>query len=442
MGIMANEEEVMYLENLEEYIYDEDKVVTYKWLSRTLSVHVNQAKQMLYTFVDVQRKKKAPDQLSVVYLLAGVTQEEDVTVHKIQLIPEPSLDGAKSRLHPVTSCHVYSVQKAALKDSNALYMADVDLQQAEILNANKCSAIKCMSAKIRSQETMDSLRPAIEKPTACTTQPAKTSAQNGTSSKTTNKGGVAGMFAKAQQNTTKRSNTLSQGCASGDDKTQSSMQTSKSKSNPKSGGLQSFFGKQESKPKCATKPAGGSMAETDTTKPNSKNIAWKECSAQNRKKKVLDSDEEDPLPQQQKRRRIRPVSESSSSEEDVELESPVPSPPPAREPTPPRSPSPLPVQPDKAENGDKTGAGEKHRGRKKKLVSKNSVNEEGYMVTEKVWEYESMSESDEEKGAIKSDVASKDVQNVKKAVAASKPTSPPCKASRKQMSLMSFFKKK
>ena len=39
------------------------------------------SRRMLYTFVDVQRKKKAPDQLSVVYLLAGVTQEEDITVN-------------------------------------------------------------------------------------------------------------------------------------------------------------------------------------------------------------------------------------------------------------------------------------------------------------------------------------------------------------------------
>ena len=35
---------------------------------------------MLYTFVGVQNKKNPSDRLSVVYLLAGVTQEEGITV--------------------------------------------------------------------------------------------------------------------------------------------------------------------------------------------------------------------------------------------------------------------------------------------------------------------------------------------------------------------------
>jgi hypothetical protein len=40
------DEERLYLENLDEYVNDEAKIVTYKWLSRTLSVNVDQAKRL------------------------------------------------------------------------------------------------------------------------------------------------------------------------------------------------------------------------------------------------------------------------------------------------------------------------------------------------------------------------------------------------------------
>ena len=46
---------------------------------------------MLYTFVDTQRKKKAADQLYVTYLLAGVTQEEDVTVSYLYTVQSSSV---------------------------------------------------------------------------------------------------------------------------------------------------------------------------------------------------------------------------------------------------------------------------------------------------------------------------------------------------------------
>ena len=41
----------MYMENLEEWIEDEDIIISYKYLSRSLKVHVNVAKQMLFNFM-------------------------------------------------------------------------------------------------------------------------------------------------------------------------------------------------------------------------------------------------------------------------------------------------------------------------------------------------------------------------------------------------------
>ena len=43
----------MYMENLEEWIFEEEKIVTYKFLSRSLKIHVNVAKQMLFNFMQL-----------------------------------------------------------------------------------------------------------------------------------------------------------------------------------------------------------------------------------------------------------------------------------------------------------------------------------------------------------------------------------------------------
>ena len=61
----------MYMENLEEWIEDEDKVISYKYLSRSLKVHVNVAKQMLFNFVETKKT-----QLGVVYLVSGLLQRK------------------------------------------------------------------------------------------------------------------------------------------------------------------------------------------------------------------------------------------------------------------------------------------------------------------------------------------------------------------------------
>ena len=69
-----------YLEDLEEWIQDEDKVVTYKFLSRNLKVHVNVAKQMLFNYVDIRKSSgshqekdsRKSSKLGVVYLVSGL----------------------------------------------------------------------------------------------------------------------------------------------------------------------------------------------------------------------------------------------------------------------------------------------------------------------------------------------------------------------------------
>ena len=107
----------MYMENLEEWIDEEDKVVTYKYISRSLKVHVNVAKQMLFNFVD--SRKSSGSKLGVVYLISGLVSrkggEDDANVgscQKVVLVKERDLERVKTKFTEVLSEHIYSVQKS------------------------------------------------------------------------------------------------------------------------------------------------------------------------------------------------------------------------------------------------------------------------------------------------------------------------------------------
>uniref|UniRef100_A0A8C6ZMY0 DNA polymerase delta subunit 3 n=1 Tax=Nothoprocta perdicaria TaxID=30464 RepID=A0A8C6ZMY0_NOTPE len=109
-------EDELYLENIDEFVTDQNRIVTYKWLSYTLGVHVNQAKQMLYDYVERKRKENSGAQLHVTYFVAGNLIQNGYTCHKIAVVREDKLEAMKSKLATLASVHVYSVQKALLKD--------------------------------------------------------------------------------------------------------------------------------------------------------------------------------------------------------------------------------------------------------------------------------------------------------------------------------------
>ncbi|WAR27412.1 DPOD3-like protein [Mya arenaria] len=66
----------LFLENIDEYVNDESKIVTYKWLSQTLQVNCNVAKQMLYQFVQTERNEKGNDNITVTYFVSGLTKPD------------------------------------------------------------------------------------------------------------------------------------------------------------------------------------------------------------------------------------------------------------------------------------------------------------------------------------------------------------------------------
>lgn len=117
---MNKETETTYLQNIEESVFDEDKIVTYKWLSKYLGLHVNISKQLLYTYA-----KNCPrrNEISLTYLVAGIPKNGEGV--EMCVVRESDLERAKEGLQRITSEHVYSIQKVPyVTDLNVLYTAD------------------------------------------------------------------------------------------------------------------------------------------------------------------------------------------------------------------------------------------------------------------------------------------------------------------------------
>lgn len=484
----------MFLQNLEEFVLDEDKIVTYKWLSKTLNIHVNQSKQLLFAFCS---NKSRQESVTATYLLAGrlrSTGENHVTV-----IGEEKYLEVKSSFDSLTSEHVYSVQKVRKTPSQSiLYTADSQTVDVKEDGITRLGAIRCKESVRRAAEELALLRinvplpssaPAVSKAKqpapAPVKEPERVSPKKspvksdkigkdaaGKDSKA--KGGLAAMFA-AQ--TSKASGKATAAPAKNN------------ASNKKGAGISNFFSKVNKEAenakakKCDSSPGvtGNEEepinidADVPSAKPLSPIQLEKRTDSELKKKappkatkdskqkrsRTKDKKEKD---DPKKRKRIV-VQESDSSDDDMfageeEEEEKAPS----------REPSPVPVLEAQALESDddeivpptptvESNNSNGRRRRKRKVTKdKTFMDDDGYVVTEKVTEYESYSESDTENTEAKKmkepPVSSSNSNNKEstssgknkseKAKAQTKKASPVKKSpmKNKQQSLMNFFKKK
>ncbi|EEB18689.1 DNA polymerase subunit delta, putative [Pediculus humanus corporis] len=124
-----------YLETLEELIIDENKIVTYKSLSKSLGIHVNTSKQLLYTFL-LQCKDKNSN-ICATHLLAGKLNDGSLNV---TIVNENEKENEKKKFLEITSDHIYSVQKGkALKEIKILAGVANNLGNKESNYVIKCS---------------------------------------------------------------------------------------------------------------------------------------------------------------------------------------------------------------------------------------------------------------------------------------------------------------
>ncbi|CAK7211251.1 CDC27 protein [Sporothrix eucalyptigena] len=146
-------------EFLADEVLGERKVITFRYLSRALKVHVNVAKKALFDFYTVQNAKKAGS-LHATYLLSGTKaeasharngnaddadvdmkdgapehpQSEKVPTTVMTLVAEENLESALSTYAILTGIHVYSISPQPMSDLDLL--ADSVRQLHELRGEN------------------------------------------------------------------------------------------------------------------------------------------------------------------------------------------------------------------------------------------------------------------------------------------------------------------
>ncbi|XP_071645844.1 uncharacterized protein [Temnothorax longispinosus] len=150
-----------HLEALAGHVFDNDKLVTYKWLSKELHVHVNIAKQILWEFY----QKYQNNNIECTYLLIGLLKDKGM---RVEVVKESDVPKAKEKFSKIMSEHLYSVHKP---------LADLELLASSGSGDINYSAIKCDACKERSDEEMQLLRWGTA---------AKKAMENTTNSKSTN----------------------------------------------------------------------------------------------------------------------------------------------------------------------------------------------------------------------------------------------------------------
>lgn len=395
------EMEQMALENLAEWIFDEDKIVSFKWLSFTLSMHVNESKRILEKFV-AQNKDKPGCQLSVMYCISGHAANSGFQVFKVELVAEEFLKEIEASFIPPVSRHVYSVQKSANSISN-LFIADYDLIKQNILSSNKFSAIYCPSAHLRvPSSTVHSV------PEEVVVAPSNNQNKVEKSKLNAVPIGVSSFFAKQAQKT---SSIVSKPSESG--KHEPGFQPTDAKAN-----ASSLFGSNsfDADSHQLSHISNGKNANKELHK-----VKEKVKAGQRKRLRIAeissseDEEEEDPLAENPKDTDIEMISPSENSS------IPVPS----------------------ADDSASTEPEANQKRLERKLVSKTYINNEGFMVTEKVWETsEVMLDSvPVEKLTIEQPPPSKKPTIPLQQSSAAKKKSGASKGSNKQASLMKFFNK-
>ncbi|XP_074005031.1 DNA polymerase delta subunit 3 isoform X2 [Numenius arquata] len=461
-------EDELYLENIDEFVTDQNRIVTYKWLSYTLGVHVNQAKQMLYDYVERKRKENSGAQLHVTYLVAGNLIQNGHVCHKVAVVREDKLEAMKSKLATIASVHVYSIQKALLKDSGPLYNTDYDIVKANLHNCSKFSAIQCAAAVPRPLAEVSRAQTSVQagSQTPGDTNAVNVPAVNGhgpSAAKQTSQQpkGIMGMFAAKAASKPQDANKETKAEA----KEAPGGSAASSKPPAKGNIMNNFFGKaamnklkvnsvpeqpkeekevvKPSDPEAEPESAPSTAVEKPGKKTESARSQQKDKKSKTKRVDKSDNEEErDPENLKKKRKRIKQLLSDSSDEEDV-----PPPPTPEEE----KAPSPPPVPALKTELEPactEVSAGGRKRKRKRVLKSKMFIDEEeGCMVTEKVYESESCTDSEDDFAKSKPPAAPKqpalplkrepkeERKNPKKGAATAN-------RANKQVSIMGFFQKK
>ena len=393
--------EELWWQNLQEWILDESKIVTYKNLACNLDVHVNMAKKMLLTFHQGQE-----DKVSAFYLISGQTKDG----FKIQITAAKDLKKVENTFKKVLSKHIF-----------ALCQAKMDVTAADVLNCltENCSpnqmiclrGIKSLAIKVKKEHEK-----VEEPPKQVETKKSEVKKQETVKTQKEEKPTIKSEVKK--EKATETSSTKSK-----------SSQGDKIKGKNSGGGIAAMFANAPpkkppavKKPEIIEKPPSvveePKVESSSQSKVNSKKRD-QSSSLKNKKHKRIrmmssseESSDEDEKEEEERYNQIKPESPEKEPHEDKENDEEI-----------------VPDTPNEPKS---------RKRRARKLVNKTFVDESGFMVTKK--EFVSCSESEEEQQPEpKKPLEKKEVVEKKSKVASenSKGSQP-----RKQASIMNFFSKK
>lgn len=461
------------LQNIEDFVFIEEKIVTCVWLCQVLKIHVNTAKQLLHAFL---QGDAVADKVLVTYLIGG--DLKDGRGKQIKLVEDGVRESTKSLFSRLTTDHIYSIQKSGnglkpvdLFNSHPHFLVNSDgprfstVQPSKEIEKREVKVPVVMVQKDIPLKTSKPVKPEeknVDKQKANNAEeppskqkkasPEKNSKQPANKAKSQ---GIAGMFNRQAEKK----------------KVESPSDKPEVKEvKKKTSGISGFFQKQPAKKES---PEPESM-ETDSDLPiketnnkveqKQKNIQVnkeekaKQTESENNKltmkdkkfkgkenrKKRKKRDEEKEDESRKKRKRIVSLLSSdseSSGEGESECEMEVEAPPAVTEPAPEEEEDIIPPTPG--------------RKRVRKQIDKTYTDEDGFILTKKEYVYESCTDdegseekNEKEKEAKVETKSSPVVKNEDKKTSSKK--SPPTKhispnnskANKQQPSIMNFFKRK
>ncbi|RYP51689.1 hypothetical protein DL769_010778 [Monosporascus sp. CRB-8-3] len=437
-----------YRRYLAQQLLTEDKLVTYRLLSRALKVHVDTAKEMLYEFHKWQNDKK-PGSLHATYLVYGTLRKVDQRDGDVEMTDSQASEDdhipfsdevltqtlsleltaeVLAQYEEVVSIHVYSLASYPLKDLQLL--ADTSRQVLELSLSDDTAASATIYGTIsnpnvrRRERRGPGPKPVASSPVSTPKIESKSHVKPETKSAPPSMS--ANEEPKAAQSANKKEPAVSS--------TVKKSSTAPSLKRQGSSGIGQMFAKAASK---AKKPAA------TATPPGSKTSSTAASGAEDEASMALSDDGEDdtePTPdvkhednsaRQTRRDRqaeLRRMMEESD-EEEAESKPHSPAEEPVEEESP--APEPEPKVEEPTEVISSSGDG-RRRGRRRVMHKKQIMDDQGYLVTIQEPGWESFSE--EEAPPPQKPKPAKTTQP------AAKPKKPAGKGG--QGNIMSFFGKK
>lgn len=438
---MDDDTKKLNLQTVEELILDEDKVLTYMYLSKKLCIHVNESKELLSSFIKKCKASKPPVKTHVNYLISGLV---DCNKARNVVCSENDLHRVRGELKSVFFEHIYSVSKGE-KAVDGVTLSNVN----NFLDFQSCiGLIRSKSCSKHSDTEINNLKSHSHESSLLSFTKTLTSIEQKKKFKQEPAQGINKMSVEVNvKNENQEVNTS---------KTTSSATRTKTNSQK---GISGFFNKQTSKPvqEKHTQEADNKSVISKTKNETEKTIGrvkreeknTSEISNSSRTKfenKTVNGSAKFIIDKKnarvdKKRKRVLHLSDSESEEdgnnpfanedcvkETIDSDNEIPLTPRA--------------------NVVKVTSGVINPKKKRKLVDKVYTDEDGYILTKKEEVYESCSDNDEPVPEVKKEklvdmkenIIAKIYASPKKDGKRAKKVSPPQKG--KQSTLMNFFSKK